>query len=49
VIALVVHIDGTTHGISTGIPIPPIPGTSASVGDHYTLGLFDLRAFHLDF
>jgi hypothetical protein len=48
VIAIVVHIDGTTHGISAGLPIPPRPGTSATVGDHYTLGLFDLRQFHLD-
>ena len=46
VIALVVHIDETTHGISAGIPIPPIPGISAASGDHYTLGLFDLRQFH---
>jgi hypothetical protein len=43
VIAVVVHIDETTHGISAGIPIPPIPGISATTGDHYTLGLFDLR------
>jgi hypothetical protein len=43
VIALVVHIDETTHGLSAGIPIPPIPGISTTAGDHYTLGLFDLR------
>jgi hypothetical protein len=47
VIAIVVHIDNTTHGISAGIPIPPSPMASASNGDHYTLGLFDLRAFHM--
>lgn len=47
VIAIVVHIDATTHGISAGIPIPPIPDISATVGDHYTLGVFDLRALHL--
>jgi hypothetical protein len=47
VIAIVVHIDATTHGISAGIPIPPIPDISATVGDHYTLGIFDLRALHL--
>lgn len=46
VIALVVHIDETTHGLSAGIPIPPIPGIPATAGDHYTLGLFDLRQFH---
>ncbi|MGH9632333.1 MAG: hypothetical protein ACRD7E_28850, partial [Bryobacteraceae bacterium] len=46
-IAVVVHIDKTTHGISAGIPIPPIPGIPASSGDHYTLGLFDLRNFHM--
>jgi hypothetical protein len=48
VIALVVHTDETTHGISAGIPIPPIPGTPADRGDHYTLGLFDLRALHTE-
>lgn len=48
VIAIVVHIDETTHGISAGIPIPPIPGIPATAGDHYTLGLFDLRALHLE-
>jgi hypothetical protein len=47
VIAIVVHIDATTHGISAGIPIPPIPDISTTVGDHYTLGVFDLRALHL--
>lgn len=46
VIAIVVHIDETTHGISAGIPIPPIPGIPVTSGDHYTLGLFDLRALH---
>ena len=48
VIALVVHIDGTTHGISAGIPIPPRPDVSVAAGDHYTLGLFDLRNWHLE-
>jgi hypothetical protein len=48
VIALVVHIDETTHGISAGIPIPPIPGISATTGDHYTLGLFGLRQLNDD-
>lgn len=46
-IAIVVHLDGTTHGISAGIAIPPMPGLPASAGDHYTLGLFDLRNFHM--
>jgi hypothetical protein len=48
VIAIVVHIDATTHGISAGIPIPPRPDLAATSGDHYTLGLFDLRALHLE-
>jgi hypothetical protein len=48
VIAIVVHIDETTHGLSAGIPIPPMPGISATAGDHFTLGLFDLRALHLE-
>ncbi|MFN0105027.1 MAG: hypothetical protein ACKV2U_23455 [Bryobacteraceae bacterium] len=47
VIAIVVHLDGTTHGISAGIPIPPMPGVASTSGDHYTLGLFDLRTFHM--
>lgn len=47
VIALVVHIDETTHGISAGLPIPPRPDVDVTAGDHYTLGLFDLRQFHL--
>jgi hypothetical protein len=46
VLALVVHIDETTHGISAGVPIIPAPGVPATSGDHYTLGLFDLREFH---
>lgn len=45
-IALVVHTDKTTHGINPGIPILPIPGLSATTGDHYLLGIFDLRALH---
>ncbi|MCI0539852.1 MAG: hypothetical protein L0Z50_31980 [Verrucomicrobiales bacterium] len=48
VIAVVVHIDDSTHGISAGIPIPPAPGIPATSGDHFTLGLFDLRQFHLE-
>ncbi|MFK7848309.1 MAG: T9SS type A sorting domain-containing protein [Rhodothermales bacterium] len=45
-IAIVVHSDKTTHGINPGIPILPIPGLSATTGDHYLLGIFDLRALH---
>lgn len=45
-IAIVVHIDKTTHGINPGVPILPIPGLSATTGDHFLLGIFDLRAFH---
>ncbi len=47
-IAIVAHTDETTHGINPGIPIFPIPGVSASVGDHFLLGLFDLRDLHLE-
>jgi hypothetical protein len=45
-IALVVHTDETTHGINPGLPILPMPGLSATTGDHFLLGIFDLRAFH---
>lgn len=45
-IAIVVHIDKTTHGINPGVPILPIPGISATTGDHFLLGIFDLRALH---
>jgi hypothetical protein len=45
-LAVVVHVDRTTHGINPGIPILPIPGTPVSVGDHFLLGIFDLRAHH---
>lgn len=45
-IALVVHTDKTTHGINPGIPILPMPGLSADTGDHYLLGIFDLRSLH---
>ncbi len=45
-LAIVVHTDKTTHGINPGIPILPIPGLSATTGDHFLLGIFDLRALH---
>ena len=45
-IAIVVHTDKTTHGINPGIPILPIPGLSADTGDHFLLGIFDLRSLH---
>lgn len=43
-LAIVVHTDETTHGIFPGIPILPIPGNSIDNGDHFLLGLFDLRS-----
>lgn len=45
-IAIVVHIDKSTHGINPGVPILPIPGISATTGDHFLLGIFDLRSLH---
>ncbi len=45
-IAIVVHTDRTTHGINPGVPILPIPGLAADTGDHYLLGIFDVRALH---
>ncbi|MBX2819975.1 MAG: T9SS type A sorting domain-containing protein [Rhodothermaceae bacterium] len=47
-IALVVHVDKTTHGINPGIPILPIPGLSVTTGDHFLLGIFDLREYHVE-
>lgn len=47
-LAIVVHIDDTTHGINPGIAILPIPDLPASTGDHFLLGMFDLREFHMD-
>lgn len=44
-IAIVSHLDLQTHGIVAGIPILPIPGQPVSSGDHFLIGLFDLRAF----
>ena len=40
---LVIHIDGTTHGINPGLPIFPFPGVPFTVGDHFVLGIFDLQ------
>ncbi len=45
-IALVLHNDRTTHGINPGVPILPIPGLSATTGDHYLLGIIDMRSLH---
>ena len=45
-IAIVAHVDKTTHGINPGVPILPIPGLSVTTGDHFLVGIFDLRAFH---
>jgi hypothetical protein len=44
-LAIVAHLDRQTHGIVPGIPVPPAAGVSASVGDHFLVGMFDLRAF----
>lgn len=44
-LAIVVHIDETTHGINPGVPIVPRPAARATDGDHFLLGLFDLRPF----
>ena len=45
-IAIVAHVDKTTHGINPGVPILPVPGLSVTTGDHFLVGIFDLRAFH---
>jgi len=45
-IAIVAHVDKATHGTNPGIPILPIPGTSVTTGDHFLLGMFDLRDLH---
>ena len=45
-IAIVAHVDKTTHGINPGVPILPIPGLSVTTGDHFLVGIFDLRTFH---
>lgn len=45
-IAIVAHVDKTTHGIDPGVPILPIPGTSVTTGDHFLVGMFDLRELH---
>ncbi|MDZ4699043.1 MAG: T9SS type A sorting domain-containing protein [Rhodothermales bacterium] len=42
-LAVVVHVDKQTHGINPGVPILPIPGTPVTAGDHFLLGIFDLR------
>ncbi len=42
-IAIVAHTDKQTHGINPGIPTLPIPGVSWTSGDHFLVGLFDLR------
>lgn len=47
-IAIVAHVDKTTHGVNPGVPILPIPGLSVTTGDHFLVGIFDLRDYHLD-
>ncbi len=42
-IAIVAHTDKQTHGINPGIPTLPPPGVSCTSGDHYLVGLSDLR------
>ncbi len=44
-IAIVAHLDEQTHGLTPGIPVLPIPGVPASTGDHFLVGMFDLRRF----
>lgn len=41
--AVVLHTDKQTHGLSPGLPTPPLPGTPWTVGDHFLIGMFDLR------
>ncbi|MEZ4699236.1 MAG: T9SS type A sorting domain-containing protein [Rhodothermales bacterium] len=45
-LAVVVHVDDQTHGINPGVPILPIPGTPVTAGDHFLLGIFDVRAHY---
>jgi hypothetical protein len=45
-LVVIAHIDKTTHGINAGNIIIPAPGIPASTGDHFTVGIFDLRQFH---
>ena len=53
-LAIVAHLDkdnngnqlGMTHGINPGNPVLPIPGNTVNNGDHWLLGIFDLRPFH---
>ena len=41
--AVVLHTDKQTHGLSPGVPTPPLPGTPWTFGDHFLIGMFDLR------
>ena len=43
-IAIVTHLDLQTHGVVAGIPILPLSGQSVSSGDHFLVGMFDIRA-----
>ena len=43
-VAIVAHVDKLAHGINPGIPILPVPGTTADSGDHFLVGMFDLRS-----
>ena len=43
--AVVMHTDKQTHGLSPGLPTPPLPGTPWTTGDHFLIGVFDLRQF----
>jgi len=47
-LVVLVHIDGTTHGINAGNLIIPAPGVPATTGDHFTLGVFDLRSLQME-
>ncbi len=43
--AIVLHTDKQTHGINPGVPTPPAPGMPWTTGDHFLIGMFDLRRF----
>lgn len=49
VVAVIVHIDGTTSGVVPGVPIPPfLVNPPATTGTFYLLGLFPLAALGMD-
>ena len=49
VVAVIVHIDGTTSGILPGVPTPPfLVNPPVTTGSFYLLGLFPLAALGMD-